>query len=178
MGAAAIIGGIGLGLQVAGQVSAANAQRQQYQEQARVYAENADLAEKEATEAMRRGTFDEYRYRGQAEGVLGAQRAAYGASGVAGGTGSAADVEFGSRVAIEQDAAAIRFNARNEEYGKKIEAYNYRRGVGPLNKAAGAATAAGLFGAGSTLLTGMSQLGLKWNTASASSSGSSWPGAW
>ena len=158
----AIFAGIGLGLQILGGLSQAHAQSQALQEQAKINEQNAVLAEAEGTELMRRGALSEYQLRGQGGQILGAQKTAYGASGVVGGTGSAASVEFGSRMALEMDAAALRFVAENERYAKRVEAWNYRRGAASAKSAAGMAMTAGALGAGGTLLTGMSQVGGKW----------------
>jgi len=154
----AVIAGIGLGLQVLGGLSQAHGQAKALDEQAKINEQNAALAEAEGTELMRRGALQEYQLRGQGGQILGAQKTAYGASGVVGNVGSAADVEFGSRLALEMDAAALRFGAENERYAKRVEAWNYRRGAASAKSAAAMAVPAGLVGAGGTLLTGMSQV--------------------
>ena len=162
MGLPTIIAGIGLGLNVVGSLASASAQAKSLRDAAQINAANAEQAEAEGIETVRRSAFEEYNLRGEGAKVLAAQQTVYGASGVVGGTGSAAAVEFGTRLALETDAAALRFNAQNELYAKRIEAWNYRRQSAASAKAAGAAVVGGVLNAGSTLLTGLGSMGVKW----------------
>ncbi len=165
------LGVVGLGLQVLGGLIQGRAEQKSLSEQARIAEANARLAEAEGVELMRRGAVSEYQLRGQGAQVLAGQRTAYGSSGVVAGAGSAASVEFGSRLALEMDAAALRFAAENQRHEKRVEAWNLRRGAAAVRSAAKSAMVAGILGAGSTLLTGMSQVSGKWSFKKSSTGG-------
>jgi len=88
--------------------------------------QNASVAEAQAADAIARGAQDTYQHRAGVRRLIGAQRAAIGASGVDLGTGSALDVQMDAARLGELDELTIRNNAAREAWGFKVEAANYR----------------------------------------------------
>jgi hypothetical protein len=115
---------------------------------------NAGLADRQAKDALTRGRLDENRVRADTRGLMGAQRAALGASGVDLTVGSPLDVQADAAGIGEVDARTIRNNARREAYGYQVDAVNLRTRAG-MTRTAGRNQAAGIRdAAASTLLTG------------------------
>lgn len=123
----------------------------QGQQQANIAKANAKLAREREVDALRRGSREEGEQRQRYQNVIGQQRAAMGASGVvvdelSGGDILAQTAEFG-----ERDAQRIRVNAAREAWGYAGERAIYK-------SQASQARTAGLFQAGSTLLTGTTDI--------------------
>jgi hypothetical protein len=115
---------------------------------------NANLAERQAADAVARGAKAEQRHRQGVKGLVGAQRAALAAQGIEINDGSALDVQADTVQLGELDALTLRNNAAREAWGYKAQASDERQrgimaGLASRNEAAGLRTAA--FG---TLLTG------------------------
>lgn len=123
----------GIGLQAYGQhkagqgaAAAGKAQQAAAESQAELDEFNAHVADQQAQDALERGGAQESKFRSQVRGLIGSQRAGQGASGV--------DVNYGSTVAVQADAAAlgeldaltIRNNAMREQWGYQVEASDLR----------------------------------------------------
>jgi hypothetical protein len=88
---------------------------------------NASMAEMQARDAIQRGRESEGIFRQQTRGVIGQERAAFGASGVDVSSGSALDVQTNTAYVGELDALMIRTNAMRTAWGFKVEAQDYRQ---------------------------------------------------
>jgi hypothetical protein len=145
---AAAIGAVGaVGSLMQGQAakSAANAQ-------AAANETNARLADEQARDAVRRGAYDELKFRRQMSILQGEQRSALAASGVEVDTGSPLALQEASRKEGDQDAAVIRFNAEREAWGHSVQAVNYRNAASAARASGHNAMTAGVIGAGTGLL--------------------------
>jgi hypothetical protein len=115
---------------------------------------NARQADAQATDALSRGRLEENRLRADTRGLIGAQRAALGSSGLDLNVGSAVDVQADAAGLGEFDAMTLRNNARREAYGYQVDAATLRNRA-LLARTAGRNQAAGIRdAAASTLLTG------------------------
>lgn len=102
-------------------------EQQAAEDQAKIYEFNAAVAEMQAEDAVKRGHDEESRFRAGVRGLIGSQRAAFAASNVDVGFGSALDVQADAAYLGELDALTIRNNAAREAWGFKIEAEDSRR---------------------------------------------------
>jgi hypothetical protein len=165
------VAGIGLGLDIVGGLFSANAQKEAGNAQAATYFEQARAADLNAAaagelsrDAVIRGGLEERNLRQQGGQLLGSQKAAYGASGIDSATGSAAQVADASRLALEEDVAAIRLNAQREAWGSQIDALNYKSQARAYRNAAKAAKKSGGQAGMGTMLTTASSVASKWSS--------------
>jgi len=122
------------------------------QEAGRFAHENAQLARKQAKQAIAAGEVQVQGLNRQARRIQGQQRASAAGQGVDVGTGSAADVQEETARLAGEDIARVRNNASLEAFGFQSRAFNEER-------AGSAARRAGAFRAGSTLLGAAYQSG-------------------
>lgn len=87
---------------------------------------NAEVAELQAEQALKRGREDESRLRMQTRQTIGAQRAALAAMGIDLDDGTAAQIQDDTTYFGELDALTIRNNAALEAWGYRTQATNYR----------------------------------------------------
>ena len=99
----------------AGAIKAGSAER-------RLAFSQASVIEKQAQDVIEAGQKASERHALQVEGLIGSQRASFGASGVRADVGTAAEVEAETRRFGEADTATIRRNASLEAWGLKKEA--------------------------------------------------------
>lgn len=123
MGATAAIG-----MAVAGGAVNANASMQSGQANQDLMNYNANVAEFQAEDAIARGREDETRHRQGTRRLMGSQRAAFAASGVAvdDPESSFADVTADTAKLSEIDALTIRANAQREAWGFRTQAQDMR----------------------------------------------------
>jgi hypothetical protein len=95
---------------------------------------NARLAESRARDAIFRGRETETRFRTDIRGLIGAQRASYGAQGVDVSDGSSLEVQMDTAYQGELDALTIRTNAARESWGFRVEAENERMQATAIRK--------------------------------------------
>jgi hypothetical protein len=133
-------------------IAQANALKAQMEVQKQVSEMNQRVADYKAKDAIERGKEDEVQYRKQVKRVIGAQRAALGASGIEIGSGSALDLQTDAAAIGEADALTIRQNARMEAFGYKMEGLGIAS-QGKINQAALGGQLAATRGA--TILTGI-----------------------
>ena len=138
MSIAAVIGLIGTGLSVYGQVRAG-------MEQKRMAERNARIAEYAAGDAIARGAYSVYKRQRQTAQTVGRQRVAFAAGNIAGVT--PAMIEMDTRITSDLDAAVIRHNTALEVWGLSEQAEEFRRGG---KRAIGDA----ILGASGSILTG------------------------
>jgi hypothetical protein len=120
---------------------------------------NAQVSERQATDAIARGAEAKARLRGDLRRQAGSTRAALAASGVDLDAGSALDVQADSEAAGALDLLTVEMNARREAYGYRVQAMDARLRRQAVR--AGAQGQAAAYGsqAVSTLLTGAAQIG-------------------
>lgn len=87
---------------------------------------NASYSEVAANDALKRGDVEANQRMKQNRALVGAQRAAFAASGVDPNSGSAADVSAGTRTIGDFDALTIKNNAWREAWGYKVQGANYQ----------------------------------------------------
>lgn len=120
--------------------------------------QNARNLTSAARDAVDRGEVASGRQGQETRRLMGAQRAAGAASGIDLSSGSALDILVATAGIGEQDAQTIRNNAAREAWGYRTQAAE-QVAQGKLAKRQG------LFGAGSTLLTGLSSAGMQARSA-------------
>jgi hypothetical protein len=141
---AGIVAAAGSAVSAYGQIKAGNFN-------AAVGRQNARNLNAAAADAEDRGDLAAGQSATQTGLLLGAQRARLAAGGVDVGSGSALDLLMNTAGIGEQDALTIRNNAAREAWGLRTQAKDQQA-------QARFARAAGLYGAGSTLLTGAGQV--------------------
>jgi hypothetical protein len=115
---------------------------------------NAGFADRQAEEAILAGKDQESIHRANVRGLIGAQKVAAAAQGIAIDSGSAMDLQVEAAAMGEMDALRIRNQAALEAWGYKVQASEYRAGAAMTR--AGARNQAGAIRAQGygTLLTG------------------------
>lgn len=88
---------------------------------------NAQLAEAQAQDAIRRGSEEQAGVRRRGRLMVGAQRAGLAGQGVDVNTGSAADIQLDTEKWTEVDATTVANNAAREAWGYRMDASNSRR---------------------------------------------------
>lgn len=127
--------------------------------QSRVYQANAVLDRKAAQDALERGATEERRQYQRTAQLLGQQRAALASNGVEVDFGSAAAIQADTKQIGMEDAQTIRENATREARGFEISAFNADTKAVASKAAGKGALIGGFFDAGSTILSGASQVG-------------------
>lgn len=142
----------------------ANAQAQQAQANADIANQNAKLAEEEARQSRREGYENKLKKRQEVAGIIGAQRAAQGASGALVDAGSFMDTTLDTIDKGESDALKMEQQGYDAAYQKELEAYNYRNQAGQLQQQAAdyRASANDKWGTGLTILGSVAQAGSNW----------------
>ena len=172
----AIVGVISAGMSAVGQIQQGQAQQQQAEFQSKMAARNAQiadrnaqLAEEEGREAKKTAAENATKKRQEAAQIIGAQRAAVGASGAQVDQGAALDLTLDTAEKGELDALAMIEQGNREDFGKRIDSWNLR------NQATGLQLQSSMYksqsqqntawlSAGSTLLGGISQAGSNYYT--------------
>lgn len=122
MGATAAIGAT-----VGGSVFSAYSKVKAGQEQQKMFDQNAQFADWQATDALDRGAVNEKRQRQTTEQVIGGQRTSLAAQNVDVNKGSSLDVQADAAYLGELDALTIRNNAAKESYGFSVQANDLRQ---------------------------------------------------
>jgi len=138
----------GTAIQTVGTIKAGNAakraglaQQRAAEDQGDLGDYNAAVADLKAEDAIARGVEEEQRFRTKVRGAIGSQRAGFAASNIDVNFGSAVDVQADAAMLGELDALTIRSNAAREAWGFKVEGENFRRG-GQIARMEGASFAA------------------------------------
>ena len=143
---AAAIGAAGTVMQGMAANSAAKAQAQAAEQ-------NARIAEAQGHDAIERGGDEELRLRRQAAIRRGNARAQAAASGIDADSGSMLDTRNADISETERDAAAIRYNAARERWGYQVQAQNYRNEASAARASGRNALFSSIIGAGTQLGT-------------------------
>lgn len=150
----------GVGASAVGAANSAKAQRNSLDYQAEVSANNAQIAEWQAQDAVRSGQQEEQNSRLKYASLKGTQRAAMAANGVALDEGSAVDILTSTDYLNEADANTIQMNAARAAWGYRTQATSYNDNADALR--AGASAASPSSAAGLSLLGGAGQLAGAW----------------
>lgn len=116
----------GAGAGAYGAYSAQSAQNKALEYQAKLQERNASIADIQAEDAAVRGALAEKQLAGKVAQLKGTQRAAFGASGVTVGEGTALQTVADTAAMGAVDAVTLRYNTALEVWGKKAEAGGYR----------------------------------------------------
>lgn len=132
--------------------------------QAQVNRNNAQIAQWQAEDAIRRGDRDAMKVRTRANRVKGAQRAAFGANGVDMSTGSALQILSDTEYFGELDAGTVKDNAAKEAWALRNQAMGFNADADLLRSRADAEKP--LMAAGTSLLTSASKVSAQWGSGS------------
>nr|WP_238919400.1 hypothetical protein [Achromobacter xylosoxidans] len=149
-----------MGASAVGAANSAKAQQNNLDYQAQVSANNAQIAEWQAQDAIRSGQLEEQNSRLKYAALKGTQRAALAANGVAVDEGSAVDILTTTDYLNETDANTIRTNAARTAWGYRTQATNYSDNAQALRAGANATSPSSA--AGLSLLGGAGQLAGSW----------------
>lgn len=145
---------ISLGLSAYFAYAGVKAQNKAADYNAEIQQRNAQIAGMQAKEAGKRGELEQKQLRLNIAKTRGAQRAAFGASGVLVDEGSALDVLEDTNYLGEQDSLTLKHNTAMEVWGIKNQAAGFESKAGLLKSQKKSAVIAG----GTTLLTGTGSL--------------------
>lgn len=130
-------------------------------DRARVEEQNAAMDEERAKDANRRASADAEREDDQRRALIGKQRAAMGASGVAVGEGTFADVLSDTEEQSYEDQETIMLNGMREAYGYTQRADQERRLASNYRRAGKSYKQAGLLSGVGSLIGGTYETGIK-----------------
>ncbi len=156
MGASAAGAGIG----ALGKLGQGQSEAQMYNYQAGVARVNAQIAKQDANYSIASGEVSAQESGMRTRSEVGATRAGFGASNVAGGSKNAvvaSEIEVG-----QQSQGIIRANAAKKAYGFNVSAAGDTATAGALDFSAENAKTAGDIGAVSSILGGVSSVSSKW----------------
>ena len=165
MGIAAVgvgLAAVGTAVSVYGAVSQGQAQQRAADYQAQVAKNNATIAGQNATAVQNQAQAKAVQLQLQGDQRLGAQKAALLANGVTGDSVSALNVENATVENTAQSEDQATYQGQLAAYGYQSQGVNYNAQA-QLDQLSGAnAATAGGINAGSTALTGASQVSSKW----------------
>lgn len=153
---------IGTGMSAYGSMQQGKAAQSQANYQAAVARNNKIIADRQADDAIKRGSVEEAAYRRQVSQLAGRQRATLAANGVVVDQGSALDITEDTAEYGELDALTIRSNAEREAYGYRVQGQNFEADAGLYDATGANARSAGNFGAVSNLISGAGSVASKW----------------
>lgn len=149
-------------MQAVGAVQSGYAKSEAASYRSQVAANNAKLAEEDATREMQAGEVAAFNRGLKTRAQVGSQKAAQGASGIDVNTGSAVDVRVGTEELGMLDALTIRSDATKRAYAKQVEAHNYTVQSELEEAEAEQAVTAGWISGAGTLLSSASSVGGNW----------------
>ena len=130
--------------------------------QAGISANNAKIAEYQATDAETRGQQDEARHRQQVQRFLGTQKASIAGSGFELGDETSQSILGDTAAMGELDALTIRNNAQREAWGFRVQGSNATAEAGLQRMAGKQARTSSFWNAGGDLLSGASKFGTQY----------------
>lgn len=159
----AIVGqGLGAAVGAAGSIYSGYAQSSMYKYQAGVAGVNAKIARQNAEYSRSIGEFKAEQSGMKTRQQMGKVVTAQGASGFRVGEGSSGDVQRSVSMLGESEQNVIRSDAARAAYGHEVEALNFEAQKDVYGMAAKKSVAAGYFGAGESILGGVSGVSSKW----------------
>jgi hypothetical protein len=157
-----VLGGLGTATSAAGKVSAGYAKSQNAAYQSQVAANNAAIAQQDATLEIQAGEIAAVNQGLKTRARIGSERATMGAAGIDVNSGSAVDVQAGTAELGMLDALTVRSDAAKRAYRKSVEAVSDTAQSQLLAAQSEQEKTAGWLGAGETLLSGASTVGGSW----------------
>jgi hypothetical protein len=154
-----------------GQIQAGQAAKQAGDYNAAIARNNQIIAERAAVDAETRGDIAADEQRRKTARVAGAQRAAFGASGLAIDSAYSTDILGDTAAFGELDALTIKSNAQREAYGYRVQGMNYAAEEAMARVGGKNANAAAQISAASTLIGGAASGGDRWMTYNRPSAG-------
>jgi hypothetical protein len=115
----------------------------EYDEKSRIAAKEAQLSKMQGMDTLKRGRIAVHRHETQTRLLVGAQRAAFGASGVRVDTGAPVEVQEDTARMGEADAITLRTNAAKEAFGYDMNAWRQGRESDMYTRQAGMARSSG-----------------------------------
>jgi hypothetical protein len=162
----ATLGVIGAGISAAGTVFGGIAQGESASYQAQVAANNAQIARQNATYAEQVGNTKQQQAGLKAAEEGGAVKTALAANNVDVNTGSAVDVEAGTRQKGVMNQYLIQSDAELQAYGYRTQATGFDAQAALDKSTATSDEIGGALGAAGGLLSSASSIGPKWGTGS------------
>ena len=147
---------------VVSSIQQVKAQQKQADYQAKVAQRNQELAEQQASAERMAGYEEAQATRRKAATLIGAQRAAAGASGAAVDIGSNLDLQADTAAQGEMDAINAYNKGLDSAYNSQIQAWNYGQQAEGYKMQGQAAKQAGYLNAASTALGGIADMGSTW----------------
>jgi len=141
-----------------GSMQAGKAEEAQYNYQAAVDRNNAQVKQWQSDDALKRGKEEERRQRLMTAQKKGAQVVGFAANGIDLGSENVAETLADTAMIGELDALTIRSNAKREAYGYQVEGSNFEASAGAKKIAGKNAKKAGTMNAFSTILGGTNTL--------------------
>lgn len=171
------LAGLTTGLQMAGQYRESRAQAAALNAQADAAYQNAKIQNRKSEQLAERYAQEQRELDNKRRLVAGQQAAAAGASGIAGGVGSALDVYTATNEAWKQDSLNLLSNQRSDTHDSYIQEVNYTNQGNSYRSQAKAAKQAGNWAMVGTLLSGAASMyGMKTGGASSSGTGAVYSG--
>lgn len=155
-------GALGAATSAVGAISSASAQSAAAKYQAQVARNNGIIANQNAEATTQAGQAAATATSLRSRALLGAVTASEGASGVDLNTGSSVEARETQREMGQLDTMTEGSNAALRAYGYRTQSANFDAQAGLDTATARNATTAGAIGAGGSLISGASSLGLKW----------------
>lgn len=115
---------------------------------------NADIADRQAADALVVGREEENRFRAGVRGLIGRQKAGFAGQNIDLGVGTPVDVVADSAFIGELDVITIKTNAARAAWGYTVQAENFRRGGNAATTSANFNVASSILG-GATSLIGL-----------------------
>lgn len=140
-----------LALSAFGGILSSQAEQAAYQSKIETAQTNAALARQQAYQTGLSGQMQANDVRRQGAETIGAQRAAYGASGIDTNTGTAANVQAVTAGTAEQNAQKVSYNTMLQQWGLTQEANQYDAQAAALKKQQSSAGIASLLTTGASL---------------------------
>lgn len=148
------------GTQAYGAAREAKADEEALRFNAEAYRENQAFAEREAKDAIKRGSVNERRARLATYQLIGTQRARTAANNIRVDSGSAVNIQADAALLGELDALTIRENAAREARGIQQDARNYGTQAALTQRAADDVSP--FLAAAPTILTGATSVADQW----------------
>jgi hypothetical protein len=145
-----------------GQYQAGQAAKQAGDYNAAIARNNQIIAERAAVDAEKRGEIAADEQRRKTARIAGAQRAAFGSSGLALDSAYSMDILGDTAAFGELDALTIKSNAQREAYGYRVQGMNYAAEEVMSRVRGKNANTAGMISAASTLIGGGATAGDRW----------------
>jgi hypothetical protein len=145
-----------------GQIQAGQAAKQAGDYNAAIARNNQIIAERAAVDAETRGDIAADEQRRKTARIAGAQRAAFGSSGLAIDSATSMDILGDTAAFGELDALTIKSNAQREAYGYRVQGMNYQAEEAMSRVRGKNANTAAQISAASTLIGGAASGGDRW----------------